>query len=250
MREIPSALQGKLDGGATTLARCWVLTRRDGVVQGFTDHDADIAIDGVVCRAGTGFTASEATSRFDLSVADAEISGALSDASLTEADLAAGRYDAARVETWLVDWSEPALRVLTARGALGEVKREGAAFTAELRGLADLLAQENGRFYTARCNADLGDGRCKIDLTRPAYRGAGVVSALTIIATYLVVRGPVDAGIDEGRTAAVLATTGMGLAIVIEVERGPEGRRVRPWVWGMVAAFALVLVVLVWRGYL
>ena len=72
---------------------------------------------------------------------------------------------------------------------------------------------------------------------------AGVVSALTIIATYLVVRGPVDAGIDEGRTAAVLATTGMGLAIVIEVERGPEGRRVRPWVWGMVAAFALVLVV-------
>ena len=75
---------------------------------------------------------------------------------------------------------------------------------------------------------------------------AGVVSALTtIIAAYLLVRGPLDAGIDEGRTAAVLATTGMGLAIVVEVERGPEGRRVRPlgvgdggarsracWCWG------------------
>ena len=72
---------------------------------------------------------------------------------------------------------------------------------------------------------------------------AGVVSALTIIGTYLLVRGPLDAGVDEGRTAAVLATTGMGLAIVIQVERGPEGRRVRPWVWGMVAAFAAVLVV-------
>ena len=47
----------------------------------------------------------------------------------------------------------------------------------------------------------------------------------------------------EGRTAAVLVTTGMGLAIVVEVERGLERRRVRPWVWGMVAAFALVLVV-------
>ena len=72
---------------------------------------------------------------------------------------------------------------------------------------------------------------------------AGVISAATIISTYLIVRGPLDAGIDEGRTAAVLATTGMGLAIVIEVERGPERLRVRPWVWGMVAAFAAVLVV-------
>ena len=179
MRAIPTALQTKLDSGVTTLARCWVLHRRDGVVQGFTDHDTDIAIDAVTCRAGTGFTASEASSRFDLSVADTEISGALSDASLTEADLAAGRYDAAKIETWLVDWSEPTLRVLTARGSLGEVKREGAAFTAELRGLADLLAQESGRFYTAKCGADLGDARCGIDLSNPAYRGMGAVSTVT-----------------------------------------------------------------------
>jgi hypothetical protein len=33
----------------------------------------------------------------------------------------------------------------------------------------------------------------------------------------------------------------MGLAIVVEVERGLERRRVRPWVWAMVAAFALAL---------
>ncbi len=178
MRSIPSALQAKLDSGVTTLARCWVLHRRDGVAQGFTDHDADIVIDAVICRAGTGFTASEATSRFDLSVADTEISGALSDAALDEADLAAGRYDAAKIETWLVDWSEPTLRVLTSRGSLGEVKREGAAFTAELRGLADLLAQESGRFYTAKCGADLGDARCGVDLANPAYRGSGAVNAM------------------------------------------------------------------------
>ena len=70
---------------------------------------------------------------------------------------------------------------------------------------------------------------------------AGVVSAATIIASYLVVRGPLDAPVTEGRTAAVLVTTGMGLAIVVEVERGLERRRVRPWVWGMVALFALLL---------
>jgi magnesium-transporting ATPase (P-type) len=71
---------------------------------------------------------------------------------------------------------------------------------------------------------------------------AGVVTAATIVAGYLVVRGPLGASVTDGRTAAVLITTGMGLAIVIEVERGLERRRIRPWVWGMVAGFALALV--------
>lgn len=178
MREIQPALQEKLDSGVTTLARCWVVTRRDGAVQGFTDHDADLVIEGVPCRAGTGFGASEATSRFDLSIDGAEISGALAAESLTEADLAAGRFDAAQVDTWLVDWSDATLRVLLSRATLGEVKREGEAFSAELRGLADKLSQESGRLYTARCTADLGDARCKIDLAAAGLHGAGIVSRL------------------------------------------------------------------------
>ncbi|MGD9696267.1 MAG: cation-translocating P-type ATPase [Thermoleophilia bacterium] len=70
---------------------------------------------------------------------------------------------------------------------------------------------------------------------------AGVVTALTVIAAYLLARGPAGAGVVEGRTVATLAMTAMGLAIVVEVERGPERRRVRPWVWGMVGAFAAAL---------
>jgi uncharacterized phage protein (TIGR02218 family) len=178
MRPIPPLLQTKLDSGVTTLAHAWKLMRRDGVVMGFTDHDRDLVLDGVTFRAGTGFASSEAASRFDLSVDGAEISGALADESLTDADLAAGRFDAAQVETWLVDWSDPSLRVLTARGTLGEVRREGQAFVAELRGLADLLSQESGRLYTAKCGADLGDARCKVDLTNPALHGSGAVTVV------------------------------------------------------------------------
>ncbi len=172
---IPPALTGQTGSGVTTLAQVWKLTRRDGVVAGFTDHDCDLVIGGVTYRAGTGLAASEATSRFDLSVDGGDIAGALDDDILTDADLAAGRYDAAQVETWLVDWSDTSLRVLTARGTLGEVKREGTAFIAELRGLAALLSQESGRLYTARCGADLGDGKCRINLAgwRGDWRGRG-----------------------------------------------------------------------------
>ncbi|MDB5578223.1 MAG: hypothetical protein JWR80_3399 [Bradyrhizobium sp.] len=178
MRNIPAALQTRLDSGVTTLAQAWKLIRRDGVVSGFTDHDRDLVIDGVTYRAGTGFGASEASSRFDLTVDGGEIAGALDDEALTEADLAAGRYDAAVIETWLVDWSDVSLRVLTARGRLGEIRREGAAFTAELRGLADDLSQESGRLYTAKCGADLGDARCRVNIGDPTLRGSGTVAAL------------------------------------------------------------------------
>jgi uncharacterized phage protein (TIGR02218 family) len=178
MRAIPSELQAKLDSGVTTLCRCWRLTRADGVVQGFTDHDEDVVLDGLTCRAGTGLTGSEATARLGLSVTGSEMSGALADDSLTEADLAAGRYDAASIEMLLVDWSEPALFVQMSKGVLGEVRREGAAFAAEVRGLSDRLNQESGRRYTATCSADLGDGRCAIDLSSAAYRGTGAITTL------------------------------------------------------------------------
>ncbi len=72
---------------------------------------------------------------------------------------------------------------------------------------------------------------------------AGVVSAAAIIAAYLITRGPLDEVVAQGRTAATLVATGMGLAIVVEVERGLEKRKVRWWVWAMVAAFAAALTV-------
>lgn len=235
MRAIPSALQAKLDSGATTLAQCWVVRRRDGAVLGFTDHDRDLAVNGVVCRAGTGIAASEASQRFDLSVDGSEISGALSDDLLREADLAAGRYDAATVETWLVDWSEPSLCLLNARSTLGEVRREGQSFTAELRGLADALSQESGRLYTARCGADLGDGRCRVDLGNDAWRSAGAVTAAMGVTTLTVsgLGGFVAGWFTDGR---LLWTSGANLGSAIEIKQHRlVGGEVRLSLWQAMA---------------
>jgi uncharacterized phage protein (TIGR02218 family) len=184
MRIIPPALQAKLNSGVTTLCRCWIVTRRDGVVQGFTDHDRDLVLSEIVCRADTAFAGSEATARLGLSVDGIEVSGALSDDSLNEAALAAGRYDAAQVDMYVVDWSEPTLHVLMSRGHIGEVRREGQAFAAELRGLADALNAETGRLYTPTCTADLGDPRCGIDLDDPLLRGDGAVAALNGVSAF------------------------------------------------------------------
>jgi len=217
MRTIPSALQDKLNSGVTTLCRCWRVTRSDAVVQGFTDHDEDVLLDGLSCRAGTGLSGSEATARLGLAVDGAEISGALADDTLTEADLAAGRYDTAAIEVFLVDWSEPALFVLLGKGTFGEVRREGAAFVAELRGLADRLNQESGRRYGATCSADLGDARCTVDLTDSAYRGTGTIAQLRGTSSFFA--SGLDGFADGWFTAGRLEwTSGANAGLAVEVK--------------------------------
>jgi uncharacterized phage protein (TIGR02218 family) len=162
MKTLQPALAAHLAGEATTLARCWVLTRSDGVVMGFTDHDRDLSISGVTCRAATGLDAAEANAELGFAVGGGDVSGALSAAGLTEADLAAGRYDGASVVSWLVNWEDPAQALVTGRAMIGEIRRSDIGFVAELRGEAHRFDEERGRLFTAGCGADLGDARCGV----------------------------------------------------------------------------------------
>src|SRR5690606_2489439 len=119
MRTIDAGLAAHMAGGVTTLARCWVVARRDGAVLGFTDHDRDIPLDGVVCEAASGLSASEAAGESGFAAGGMEVAGALSSERLSEADLAAGLYDDAEVTVWLVNWQAPEERHLLRTGHIG-----------------------------------------------------------------------------------------------------------------------------------
>lgn len=72
---------------------------------------------------------------------------------------------------------------------------------------------------------------------------AGIVISVAITASYLLARDALGADVPSARTAAVLTATLLGLAVVVELERGVERRRVRTWVWLMVAGFVLLLTI-------
>ncbi|MDB5592166.1 DUF2163 domain-containing protein [Enterovirga sp.] len=177
MRTIPDPLAAHLAEGVTTLCRCWTLRRRDGVVQGFTDHDRDLVVLGQLHSAATGLQAAEAASELGFAVGGGDVSGALSSSAITEDDILAGRYDDAEVDLRLVNWAEPSQHLLLERASLGEIRRQDDAFVAELRGPLHRLDEERGLIYRATCSADLGDARCRVDLDDPAWRGSGTVAA-------------------------------------------------------------------------
>ena len=158
-----------------TIARAWGVTRRDGLVLGFTDHDRVLEFEGISFRPECGLSAKAVVQSSGLSVDNTEAVGVLSDGAITEVDLLAGRWDSADVRLWDVDWSNPSNRRLIFRGRLGEVSRSGGAFKAELRGLSEPLNRTQGRVYHPRCSAELGDRRCCFQTEKPGYSAEGVI---------------------------------------------------------------------------
>jgi uncharacterized phage protein (TIGR02218 family) len=178
MRTLPTALAAHLSGDATTMCHCWRVTRRDGVVLGFTEHDHDLSFGGTDFLAASGFQAADSEAASGLSVDAGEVTGGFSNAAISEADVVAGRYDGASVEVYQVNWRAPAQHVLFRVQEIGDVTRAGGAFRAELRRMTHRLDQVQGRIYGRRCDAMLGDGRCKVNLDSPAYRREGAVAAV------------------------------------------------------------------------
>lgn len=159
--------------GQTTLCRAWAIRRKDGKAFGFTDHDRDLNFEGLSFRADTGLTAAALAQSTGLSVDNTEALGALSDAAVREDDIEAGRFDGAEVTAWLVNWADTDVRWLQFRGTIGEIRRAGGAFQAELRGLTEALNRPIGRIYQKPCTAVLGDHSCQFDLTTAGYVHVG-----------------------------------------------------------------------------
>ncbi len=179
MRTIPSSMATHLGSGATTLCNCWKITRRDGEVQGFTDHDEAVTFDGQTYEARSGFIGTESLSRIGLSVDNMEVHSALSSGTLEERDLRNGIYDNADVEIYLVNWQSPEdQNVITKAGNIGEVRRGGLTFMAEIRGKAHILQQTQGRSFQATCDAELGDDKCGVDLTGASFMATATVAAI------------------------------------------------------------------------
>ena len=178
MRAIDQALQARLDTGATTLCRCWRVTRSDGRVIGFTDHDADVTWQGERYEARSGFDASGIEAGIGLAVDNSEVIGALSSEALTAEDIAAGRYDLAEVEVWVVDWRAPDLGDQVFRGTMGEIRRGSVGFEAELRSQSEQMNRTIGRTYLPVCDAEAGDGRCGFDMSQPGFSEVFSVGAV------------------------------------------------------------------------
>lgn len=222
MRTMSDALARHLEGDATTLATCWRVTRKDGLVLGFTDHDRDLSLLGTVFFAASGFSASDGEAENTLSAPTSDVTGGFSSAAITEADLIAGRYDGARIEVFRVNWQAPEQHVLIRVQDIGEVKRQTGQFTAELRSFAAKLSQNQGRTLGRRCDASLGDSRCGVNMTVSGRTASAVVVAMDA-ADRVTVSGLESFDDDQFRYGKMTVASGTEAGLACEIETSRAG---------------------------
>ncbi len=156
-----------LAGPVTSVAYGWRLERGDGVAMGFTSHDRDVTIDGVLLRASPGMVPSSIVESIGLETDGLEVGGALTSSAITREDLASGRWDAARLEVFLFDWSEPtAGKRILAVGELGAVSYSSEAFETELLGLTRQLDRPVVPQTSPSCRASFCDAACGLNILR------------------------------------------------------------------------------------
>jgi uncharacterized phage protein (TIGR02218 family) len=178
MRALDAAFAAHIATGATTLATCWRLTRLDGAVLGFTDHDLALNFGGTDFVPTAGLDGGETSAKLGAQIDTSEVVGILASEAIAEDDILLGRYDGALVEMFRVNWRDVSVRDLVSKATIGEITRADGRFTAELRSGQQAMNVARGRFYQSLCDATLGDARCKIDLTDPRYRAAATVAAI------------------------------------------------------------------------
>jgi uncharacterized phage protein (TIGR02218 family) len=186
MIELPQALKDHVGQDVTSLSYCWTIKRNDGVTIGFTDHDEALLIEGIVHDPQTGLSASAVESELGMSVSTMDVEGALRSDKISATDLRSGKFNGADVETWVVNWVDPAQRVLLRKAKIGRIEITGGAFKAELQSMTQALDKRRGRLVRRNCDAELGDVRCSKAVNTNAYQAIGTIESLISQSDFIV----------------------------------------------------------------
>jgi uncharacterized phage protein (TIGR02218 family) len=229
------AMKAAVSSDVTTLCYCWKMTRKDGVVSGFTDHDRPLTVDGVQCKPNSGFTAKEAETALGLTIGNSEIEGALDDAEITAADLSSGLYDGAAISLYLVNWQTPAEFALLRTAYIARIEQADGVWRAELEGDAADYSVKRGRLFRKTCDAQVGDAKCGVALNGPSFSETAMVTIVRSLTEFEVAGltafesgwftdGVLQwtSGLDNGANARVLIHAKTAATVVLTLRDEPR----------------------------
>ncbi|WP_080378710.1 DUF2163 domain-containing protein [Burkholderia cenocepacia] len=202
MRSISTAMSAWLASDVLTWATCVQITRSDGSVWGFTDHDVDIVYGGLTYSSFNGFSGSAIEYGASLSTSNLEIDGLLFSAggAFSLSDIEGGVWSNAAVLIFGVNYADLTMgQINLVNGNLGNFTLLNGSWKVELRGVSQTFQQAKGDQFSSTCRANLGDSRCKINLAPLTVNGSvtSVVNQLQWNDTSLTQVGPTVPFIDS-----------------------------------------------------
>lgn len=241
--DIPAGLLASLRSETPTVCLCWRVVKNDGSQILGTDHDQDVELLAGAVGDGAGeyiasanVTASRLRSTADFAVDNMDVTGATEDEQQTSPpsvtldvsvrEIEGGFYQGATVYLYLVNWAAAGTdAVLWRKGFLGEISRDSdGKYSAEFRGMVQLLQQVFVRTYGERCEVNqFGDHECKVVVSD--YERSGVVTAVQNRRRF---SSTIDASVGEGvggwfSLGEVTFTSGDNAGVTREIRSDDEG---------------------------
>lgn len=187
MKTISGGMQTHLDESLTTLTFTIHLTRLDGVEVFASTFNRRLTI-GVQDYEPFGFIRSDVDSDDNMGVGTTELTGILDSDTISEADLAAGRWDFAAWEAKYYNWNDLTMTpVHQGSGSLGVVRAGRLKFVAELLGLMQAVQISILNLTSPVCIHELGDHNaspstgngCTVDLEgSPNFTVYGAIESM------------------------------------------------------------------------
>ena len=198
MKTLPANLATHVSTRQTTLATALKITRTDDTVFGFTSHDRDDTVSGVVYSANPGLDVSDIVIAANAAVGNLELTTLHDGTVFTTVDILNRVWSNATFTIFRYNWASIGDGIDTLlTGTLGEFELKQNSVVAELRDLRQYLQQPVGSVSSKTCRYRLGStdknngGLCNKVLTSFTYTGT-----LTGVTSNQVFR-------DSGRTEAV-----------------------------------------------
>jgi uncharacterized phage protein (TIGR02218 family) len=156
-----------LTNPVTSIAFGWRLERRDGITIGFTSHDQDVRIQGLLFRASPGMEPTSIVEKSGFVDGGLDIKGALTADAIAQKDVEAGRWDGAGLCLFTFDWTEPedSIQIL-ATGRLGAISHTGTQFETMIHGPSAVLGWPVAPTTSPSCRALFCGAECGLNAQR------------------------------------------------------------------------------------
>jgi uncharacterized phage protein (TIGR02218 family) len=167
--------------GTSKFARIFSITRPDGEVRRFTDHDQDLSYGGntYYADATVDVTAITTSKAGGAQAADMYVSFGTGSNAITYEDAAGGLYDHSSILITAVNTNDLATTgMVLMSGTLGAFQMDDVGFgNVQLNGLLQKGINLTGERYSPECRASLGDTRCGVNIA--TYTTTGTVVSVT-----------------------------------------------------------------------
>lgn len=175
---VSTSLRSLLDTDHHRFCTLWKITRKDGTILRFTDHNETVTPDDNVYTPVGGLASTSVLKGAGLKTQNFEVVGLIDSSAITEEDLLAGRYREARVLERIVDWKYPWQGDFLRREYwIIETQFNEILWEARVAGVTRWLRNPVGDNHTRTCRHTLYDGSCTVD--RSSFQQSGSVTSVS-----------------------------------------------------------------------